>query len=151
MAAYTILRNDDLEPYRGRELYLRSALCALGYVALWGLFALLVARGVIFGDVWVWLFVVPPFALAGGLFAMAGLDLEFRRRRVPLRLLSSGDLDPALGGRHEVDLGPLPEFVVIFHERHSRHTRSRRSGHPPRIGADSARSRRAADAARCGN
>jgi hypothetical protein len=24
-----------------------------------------------------WLFVVPPFALAGGLFAMAALDLEF--------------------------------------------------------------------------
>jgi hypothetical protein len=77
LAAYPILRNNDLEPYRGRELYLRSALCALGYAALWGLFALLVARGVIFGDVWVWLFVVPPFGLAGGLFAMASLDLNF--------------------------------------------------------------------------
>ena len=49
----------------------------LGYVALWGLFALLAARGVIFGELWIWLFVMPPFALAGGLFAMAALDLEF--------------------------------------------------------------------------
>jgi hypothetical protein len=77
LAAYLVLHNDELEPYRGRELYLRSALCALGYVALWGLFALLAARGVIFGELWIWLFVIPPFALAGGLFAMAALDLEF--------------------------------------------------------------------------
>jgi hypothetical protein len=77
VAAYTILRNDELEPYRGQALYLRSALCALAYVALWGLFALLAARGVIFGELWIWLFVVPPFAVAGGLFAMASLDLDF--------------------------------------------------------------------------
>ncbi len=77
VAAYLVVRNDELEPYRGRDLYLRSALCALGYAALWGVFALLAARGVIFGELWIWLFVVPPFALAGGLFAMASLDLGF--------------------------------------------------------------------------
>jgi hypothetical protein len=77
LAAYTILRNDELEPYRGQQLYLRSALCSLAYVALWGIFALLAAQGAISGDLWVWLFVVPPFVLAGGLFAMATLDLEF--------------------------------------------------------------------------
>ena len=77
MAAYAVLRNDDLEPYRGKALCIRSALCALAYVVLWGVFALLVARGVISGDLWVWLFVGPLFALAGGLFALATLDLEF--------------------------------------------------------------------------
>ena len=41
------------------------------------MFALLVARGVITGEIWIWLFVVPPFVLAGGLFAMAALDLDF--------------------------------------------------------------------------
>ncbi len=46
-------------------------------MALWGLFTLLVARGVIFGELWIWLFVAPPFAVAGGLFAMASLDLDF--------------------------------------------------------------------------
>ena len=77
LGAYQVLHNDELEPYSGRELYLRSALCALGYVALWGLFALLETSGVISGELWIWLFVAPPFALAGGLFAMAALDLDF--------------------------------------------------------------------------
>jgi hypothetical protein len=76
-AAYSVLHDAELEPYRGKELYLRSALCALAYMALWGLFALLAARGLISGDLWVWLFVGPPFVLAGGLFAMAALDLDY--------------------------------------------------------------------------
>lgn len=77
MAAYEILRNDDLEPYTGKEFYIRSSLCALGYMALWGLFALLAARGFISGELWNWLFVVPPFAAVGGLFAMGAFDFEF--------------------------------------------------------------------------
>ncbi len=77
VGAYTILRNDELEPYRGTALYVRSALCALAYVFLWGVFALLASRGVITGDIWVWVFVVPPFMVAGGLIAMAALDLDF--------------------------------------------------------------------------
>ncbi len=43
----------------------------------WGAFALLVSRGVITGDVWVWLFVVPPFVMVGGMFALATFDLDF--------------------------------------------------------------------------
>ena len=77
VAGYTALRDDELEPYSGKDLYVRSTLCALAYVALWGLFTLLVSRGVLSGDAWIWLFVVPPFLLAGGLFALATLDLEF--------------------------------------------------------------------------
>jgi apolipoprotein N-acyltransferase len=53
LAAYLVMRNAEFEPYRGRELYLRSALCALAYAALWGIFSLLVARGVIFGEMWI--------------------------------------------------------------------------------------------------
>lgn len=75
--AYTFLRNDELEPYRGRSLYIRAALCALAYVVLWGIFALLGARGVITNDLWVWIFAAPPFLVAGGLIAVAALDLDF--------------------------------------------------------------------------
>ena len=77
VGAYTVLRNDELEPYRGKSLYLRSAICGLAYVFLWGVFALLATRGVVTGDFWVWLFVVPPFLVAGGLIAVAALDLDF--------------------------------------------------------------------------
>jgi hypothetical protein len=77
MAAYAILRNDELEPYRGWRLYLRAAICAVGYVVLWGLFSLLASRGVITGDVWVWFFVAPPLLALGGLVAMAAFDLDY--------------------------------------------------------------------------
>ena len=42
-----ILRDDELEPYRGTAIYVRSAGCGLVYAALLGVFSLLAARGVI--------------------------------------------------------------------------------------------------------
>jgi hypothetical protein len=77
VAAYAIVRNDELEPYRGKSLCFRAAVCAGGYVVLWGLFSWLAAHGVITGDVWVWVFVGPSFLAVGGLVAMATLDLAF--------------------------------------------------------------------------
>jgi len=77
MAAYETLRDDELEPYRGRALYLRSTACALAYVALWAVFSLLSSRGVVTGDLWNWLFIAPPFVVVGGLIATAAFDLEF--------------------------------------------------------------------------
>ncbi len=35
LAAYTFLRDDELEPYRGRELYIRITTCAAVYLILW--------------------------------------------------------------------------------------------------------------------
>jgi hypothetical protein len=77
IAAYWFLRDDDLEPFRGRELYLRSAICSLGYVLLWGGFALLVTRGLITPELWNWLFAVPVFTVLGAAIAFACLDLPF--------------------------------------------------------------------------
>jgi hypothetical protein len=77
LAAYKVLHNSDLEPFRGKELYIRSSLCALAYVVLWGMFTLLASRGVISGDLWVWLFVAPAFVSVGSMFAMAAFDFEF--------------------------------------------------------------------------
>lgn len=77
VAAYSVLRDVELEPYSGKELYIRASLCALGYVLLWGLFTLLVSRGLINGELWTWLYIAPPFVLVGGLFALASLDLDF--------------------------------------------------------------------------
>jgi uncharacterized protein YbaR (Trm112 family) len=77
IAAYAALRDEELEPYRGTALYIRSGICALVYVALWGVFSLLASRGIITGDLWNWAFVVPAFAAAGGLAAFASLDLDY--------------------------------------------------------------------------
>ncbi len=78
IAGYWFLYNDELEPYRGKSLYLRSSVLALIYAILWAVFAFTplqdLARS---GEVWVWIFVVPPFFVAGGLAALACLDLDF--------------------------------------------------------------------------
>jgi hypothetical protein len=76
-AAYSVLRDAELEPYSGKQLYVRSSLCALGYMALWGIFALLSFKGFITGDYYSWLYVVPPFVVTGALFSMAAFDLPF--------------------------------------------------------------------------
>jgi len=76
-AGYTFLRNDELEPYRGLALWLRLAIFALAYPALWGVY------WAVFGYLGVnppllALAVVVPLLLAAGAFAAhATFDLEF--------------------------------------------------------------------------
>jgi hypothetical protein len=78
IGGYAVLRDDEIEPYRGPPLYLRSAILALVYAALWGLFALTpVHEFAQSGELWIWLVVVPPFLVAGGLAALGSLELDF--------------------------------------------------------------------------
>jgi hypothetical protein len=37
-AGYSFLRNDEMEPFRGQELLLRSLGCGLAFAAMWGLY-----------------------------------------------------------------------------------------------------------------
>jgi hypothetical protein len=77
IGAYSVLHDAELEPYRGKPLYLRAAICSVAYAALWGLLTLLAVRGVISGELWIWLFVIPPLLGAGALASHAALDLDF--------------------------------------------------------------------------
>lgn len=77
VAGYTFLRDDELEPYRGRALIIRATLCGLGYAALWGAFWPLPAYGLLTGEPWQWLFVAPVFIGVGAGLAFACLDLDF--------------------------------------------------------------------------
>ena len=74
---YTFLREDELEPYRGRSLALRATLCGLAYAALWGLFSLLPAYQLLTGEMWQWVFIAPVFGAIGGAVSWACLDLDF--------------------------------------------------------------------------
>jgi predicted Zn finger-like uncharacterized protein len=76
-AGYTFLRDDELEPYRGRALIIRAGLCGLAYAALWGAYMPLPMYGVITGEAWQWLFVAPVFIGVGAGAAFACLDLDF--------------------------------------------------------------------------
>jgi hypothetical protein len=76
IGGYSILRDDELEPYRGKWLYLRAGIVALTYVVLWGVFGWVGGRELT-GDIWQWLVVTPPFLVVGALAALACLDLDF--------------------------------------------------------------------------
>ena len=76
-AGYTFLREDELEPYRGRSLWIRATVCGLAYMALWGLFTPLPAYGILTGEAWQWVFVAPVFVSIGAAVAWGTLDLDF--------------------------------------------------------------------------
>lgn len=74
VGGYWFLRNDELEAYRGRALWLRSAICALVYALLWGGYHFLPADAT--SAVYNWILIAPPFLLVGAGAAFATLDLE---------------------------------------------------------------------------
>jgi hypothetical protein len=75
LAGYTFLRNNDLEPHRGMELYLRLLACGIAYVVLWGVFYY--AFGRVQPDaIWTWGILATPFLLAGTAAAWIGLEIE---------------------------------------------------------------------------
>ena len=78
LLGYAAVRNRELEPYRGRLLAVRVMICSLVYAALWAV------RGAIpvlnpdwqLTDMYEWFMLGPLFVVAGGLAALATLDLE---------------------------------------------------------------------------
>lgn len=77
VAGYSFLRDQELEAYSGRGLWLRAAICAAVYAALWGVYAILRANGIDATEMWQWLFVGPIFIGIGGAVAWGALDLDF--------------------------------------------------------------------------
>ncbi len=77
VGAYSFLYDAEKEPYRGIELLVRAGACAVGYVVLWGVFAYLTQNNVLTGELWQWLFVVPPFLALGGSLPTLALDLDY--------------------------------------------------------------------------
>jgi predicted Zn finger-like uncharacterized protein len=78
-AGYQILRDDELEPYRGRELLLRVLLCSVAYAALWAVYwgvkiSLLENQS---PETWQTLYVLPPFVLVGGIAGLACFGLNY--------------------------------------------------------------------------
>lgn len=76
LAGYNFLYDEELEPYKGKPLFIRSAICGLIYALLWGVFAY-VSDVTLTGEVWNWVFIAPPFFAAGAMVAVTIFDLEF--------------------------------------------------------------------------
>lgn len=78
-AGYTFLRNDDLEPHRGQSLWIRVAICAVVYAAIWGFVGFL--NGYLFeggGFSLPFVVVIVALMIVGGAgVAFVSLDLDF--------------------------------------------------------------------------
>ncbi len=75
VAAYTFLRDDELEAHRGTQLYIRAAVCAVIYMILWAVFAYVKTRmGTI--ELPFWMLVAPPFLGVGAATGKFAFDLE---------------------------------------------------------------------------
>lgn len=77
VAGYAVLRDDELEPYRGRELYMRAGAVAAAYIVLWAVFSRVGPLVIEPEQLWTWLLVLPPLFVVGGLAGLASLDLDF--------------------------------------------------------------------------
>jgi hypothetical protein len=75
VAGYSFLREQELEPYRGRALWIRATLCGLVYAILWGVYWKIWPA--LPGELYQWLLVAPPLIGMGGLAALATFDLDF--------------------------------------------------------------------------
>jgi hypothetical protein len=75
VAGYAFLRNDELEPHRGKWLWVRATICGLGFTCLW------IAYWFIPVDLrttaWSWFFIAPILLSIGGGVAWACKDLDF--------------------------------------------------------------------------
>jgi hypothetical protein len=80
VAGYAFLRNQELEPYRGLELWGRVAASSAVYIALWAMFRWIPGMYGFDGppyELWTLLYIVPPMILVGGFTAYAAYDVEF--------------------------------------------------------------------------
>ncbi len=73
-AGYQMLRDDELAPFRGRELTLRSLICTTVYVALWGCYQWIPADVAAAG--YSWLYLAPPFFIVGAVAAYFCFELD---------------------------------------------------------------------------
>jgi hypothetical protein len=75
VAGYSFLREEELEPYRGAELWIRATICGVVYAILWGIY--LYIRPYLPGELYQWLLVAPPIIGVGALAALATFDLDY--------------------------------------------------------------------------
>ncbi|MGY8768272.1 MAG: hypothetical protein ACKVH8_07575 [Pirellulales bacterium] len=76
-AGYWFLRDDELEPYGGAELWIRVAICSACYAAIWGVYAFFVGYLELNPDDLPFLVTMVIISVASGSFIAAGcFDIE---------------------------------------------------------------------------
>lgn len=75
LAGYTFLRNDELEPYRGLWLWVRTGICSAVYILIWAVYGYLLPVEWT-DELWKWAFLGPLLGAAGATAAFACFDLD---------------------------------------------------------------------------
>ncbi len=75
IVGYAMVRDRDLEPFRGSSLLVRAAACAAVYSLLWGVRSLMPAEAT--SEMYQWVFIAPLFFAAGAVAALASLELDW--------------------------------------------------------------------------
>jgi len=75
LLGYAAVRNRELEPYRGRPLFVRARICSAVYAALWAVRGFIPAEQT--AEMWQWFMIAPLFVTAGALAALAAFDLDW--------------------------------------------------------------------------
>ncbi len=76
VAAYGFLRDDEFEAYRGKQLYIRAAVCAVVYMILWAVFAYVKVAMHNEIELPMWFLVAPPFLIVGTAAGKFSFDLD---------------------------------------------------------------------------
>lgn len=76
VGGYSFLRNDELQPFRGLNLWLRATVCGLIFAAMWGVVAFYLVPQELAGEMWQWFFVAPVLLGVGAAAAFASLELD---------------------------------------------------------------------------
>lgn len=78
-SGYAFLRDDELEPHRGRYLAVRVLVCSVVYALLWGVYAYVPKLAFNLDSLQLFhlLFAAPPIMIIGAFAAFASLDLDF--------------------------------------------------------------------------
>lgn len=78
-SGYAFLRDDEYEPFRGRELWVRVGACSLVYALLWGLIPLIAGYGLRLDELELihMAFLAPLLIGLGAFTAYASLDFDF--------------------------------------------------------------------------
>jgi hypothetical protein len=73
-AGYLALRDDELEPFRGRSLLVRSLICLAVYLGMWGGYGLLPDD--LHTSGYAWVYIALPFLIVGSLIAYFCFDFD---------------------------------------------------------------------------
>ena len=78
-SGYGFLRNDEYEPFRGQDLWIRALICGVLYAALWAIYVYIVPYALDAKklEVFQLAYVVPPIIALGGGIGLACMELEY--------------------------------------------------------------------------